>query len=230
MTAAAEAVRRAAFFDLDETLVAHTTLLSFLRHHLAATGRPAGEYERVVADIRQVGVRGGGREEANRAFYARFAGESVADLAACGEEWFRRQLAAGGFFHEPGVSALDRHRAEGHRTVVVSGSFFACLDPVVRHLGADAAFGTEPVVEDGRMTGAIVEPMIGAAKGRLVASWAAKHGVDAADCFAYGDHASDLELLRAVGHPVAVGEDPVLRAHVARNGGRTLPGVAPRPR
>ena len=215
----------ASFFDLDETLVAQKTLFTFLRHHLAASGRPAGEYERAHAHIRRVGERRGSREEANRAYYALYAGESAAVLAARGEAWFQEQLARGGFFHEPGVAALRRHREAGHRTVVVSGSFFPCLDPIARHLGVDEVFGTRTVVEDGQLTGGIVRPMIGAAKGEVVAAWTAQRCVAAENCFAYGDHASDLELLRAVGHPVVVGDDPVLRDHVARAGGLTLPGV-----
>lgn len=226
---ATEAVCQASFFDLDETLVTQKTMFSFLRHHFTATGRPPEEYERAHAHIVTVGARSGSREEANRAYYTLYAGESAAVLAEHGEVWFREQLDRGGFFHEPGVAALRRHRAAGHRTVIVSGSFFPCLDPIARHLGVDEVFGTEVLVVDGRLTGDIVRPMIGEAKGELVSGWTSRHGVAAADCFAYGDHSSDLDLLSAVGHPVAVGDDPVLRAHVARTGGRTLPGVTPNP-
>ncbi|MEV5277575.1 HAD family hydrolase [Streptomyces sp. NPDC051994] len=218
-------VRRASFFDVDETLVTQKTLFGFLRFHFTATGRPAGAYERARAGVLGLRERGASREEANRAYYALYAGASAAELTEQGKVWFRLQLRSGGFFHPPGLDALRRHQADGDATVLVSGSFFPCLDPIAQHLGADDVFGTAPVIMDGRLTGDVVRPMIGDAKADVVVAWATGHGVDPADCYAYGDHASDLQLLRAVGHPVAVGDDPALRAHVTEAGGGILPGV-----
>ncbi len=149
----------------------------------------------------------------------------MAELADQGEQWFERQLADDGFFHPPGVQALRRHLAAGDQVVLVSGSFFPCLDPIARHLGAQEALGTPQLVADGRLTGEVSHPMIGAAKGTAVRAWARTHGLDPDHCSAYGDHATDLELLRAVGHPVAVGDDPVLLAEVARSGGGRLAGI-----
>jgi phosphoserine phosphatase len=47
---------------------------------------------------------------------------------------------------------------------------------------------------------------------------AAAEGIDLASCWAYSDSASDLPMLRAVGHPVAVNPDAEL-ARVAREAG-----------
>lgn len=218
--------RRASFFDVDETLVAQKTLFSFLRFHLTAEGRPPAAYDQAYAGLVRLKGRGASREEANRAYYTLYEGASADRLAEQGRVWFEEQLRAGGFFHGPGVEAFRRHREAGDPTVLVSGSFFACLDPIAEHLGADEVFGTSPLVLDGRLTGEVARPMIGAAKADIALAWAAGHGVDPRDCFAYGDHVSDLELLRAVGHPTAVGDDPALRAYVvAVAGGRSLPGV-----
>jgi phosphoserine phosphatase len=60
--------------------------------------------------------------------------------------------------------------------------------------------------------------MIGRAKAEAVAKTAAGLGVSTQDCWGYGDHASDLGLLRAVGHPVVIGDDPVLAAHAREHG------------
>ncbi|SEN90176.1 HAD-superfamily subfamily IB hydrolase, TIGR01490 [Actinacidiphila rubida] len=218
-------VSRAAFFDVDETLVAQKTMFGFLRFHLAAAGRPPADYEGAYRAIQALKDRGATREEANRAYYTLYAGASAAELAAQGRAWYLEQRRAGGFYHGPGTQALRRHQESGDATVLVSGSFFPCLDPVAEHLGATAVLGTPVVVREGRLTGEVRRPMIGAAKAEAAAAWAAARGIDLAGCHAYGDHSSDLELLRAVGHPVAVGADPVLRAHVARAGGRTLPGL-----
>jgi hypothetical protein len=43
-------------------------------------------------------------------------------------------------------------------------------------------------------------------------------GLDLAQCYAYSDSASDLPMLRAVGHPVAVNPDKRLEREARRNG------------
>ncbi|MFG3284119.1 HAD family hydrolase [Streptomyces sp. NPDC048111] len=215
----------AAFFDVDETLVTQKTLFDFLRFHYESTGRPPTAHARARAALTRLREKGAPREEANRAYYALYADAVEQDLTVQGSAWFQEQLSVGGFFHPPGVAALRAHQKAGHATVLVSGSFFPCLLPIAQHLGVEDVFGTAPLVVDGRLTGEVVRPMIGAAKAEVALDWAAGYGVDPADCFAYGDHSSDLQLLSAVGHPVVVGDDPALRAHVARAGGRTLPGV-----
>ena len=47
---------------------------------------------------------------------------------------------------------------------------------------------------------------------------AAREGIDLAASYAYSDSESDLPMLRAVGHPVAVNPDAALRARRARGG------------
>ncbi|WP_123603224.1 HAD family phosphatase [Micromonospora sp. Llam0] len=79
---------------------------------------------------------------------------------------------------------------------------------------------------DGRLTGEVRQPMIGAAKAAAVVHVIASLDLVAADCYAYGDHASDLEMLLQVGHPVVVGTDPVLLDHANRRGWRVLPADA----
>ena len=59
------------------------------------------------------------------------------------------------------------------------------------------------------------------ARRRRCASWPASEGIDLAASWAYSDSESDLPMLRAVGHPVAVNPDAELRARRrARRAGR----------
>ena len=48
-----------------------------------------------------------------------------------------------------------------------------------------------------------------------IARW---DGLDLSQCYAYSDSASDLPMLRAVGHPVAVNPDGKLERHARANG------------
>jgi phosphoserine phosphatase len=58
----------------------------------------------------------------------------------------------------------------------------------------------------------------GAGKARAIEELAEREGIDLAASYAYSDSASDLPMLRAVGHPVAVNPDSEL-AKVAREEG-----------
>ena len=48
-----------------------------------------------------------------------------------------------------------------------------------------------------------------------MANW---NGYELDQCYAYSDSASDLPMLEAVGHPVAVNPDGKLERHARRNG------------
>lgn len=217
-----------AFFDVDDTLVADKTIFSFLAHYFAATGRHPDDYSRARNELRCMTDAGVPREAVNRAYYRIYAGTTAPELVRHGTCWFADQMAGGEFFHPPVLAALREHVKAGDEVVLVSGSFFPCLEPIARYVGAAAVIGTELLLsaaDAGRFSGKIVRPMIGAAKADAVAAHAAKRDAELADCHGYGDHASDLPLLQAVGHPVVVGGDPLLTQHVARVGGRRLPAT-----
>lgn len=210
----------AAFFDVDDTLLQGNSMASFLQHHLAASGRPAGTFDQLAARLR---VGQPSRREVNSAYYRLFAGHTAARLAAEGAAWFDQAA-----FHPEVLAALRAHQHRDERVFLVSGSFFACLDPIAAVVGADRAYGTRPVVRDGVLTGQVLAPMVDGVKARLVRLLAAVLGLDLATCAAYGDHESDLPMLRQVGHPVVVGADPVLTAVARQRGWRRI-SVGPAP-
>ncbi|MFE0459658.1 HAD family hydrolase [Kitasatospora sp. NPDC058965] len=213
--------RTAAFFDVDETLVRVKTMFHFLDFYLRRRGEPDGTYQRLVADLREQADRGAPRQEINRAYYRLYAGESAERLTAAGEAWFEQSVEQDLFVPET-VAALAGHQQRGQQVVLVSGSFFAPLAPIAAQLRADLVVGTRPVVRAGRLTGEVVVPVIGETKGRVARAVAAVRGLDLRGSSAYGDHASDLALLGAVGDPVVVGDDPVLTAYTETVGGRRL--------
>ncbi|MEV6318572.1 HAD-IB family hydrolase [Streptomyces sp. NPDC051776] len=224
-TGAAGPGGRAAFFDVDETLITRKSMLSFLRSYYGWLGHPDLAAEEAVSALRATAAGPGGRAASNRAYYRLFAGHRVAEVAAAGQRWFDDGLRAGGLFHEPVLRALRRHRAGGDLIVLVSGSFSACLDPVAAYVDADVALGTVPETAGGRYTGEVREVRIGAGKAAAVTAVLRDRGLLAGDCHAYGDHASDLDLLSQVGHPVVVGEDPTLLERARVSAWRRLPGV-----
>jgi HAD superfamily hydrolase (TIGR01490 family) len=211
---------RLVFTDVDETLIDCKSMFDFLDHylteHYGAEG--ANRAGRVRAELLARAARGVPREETNRVYYRAWAGEPAVRVAESGERWFARRAADRSFFLAGTRAALLEHRAAGAALVLVSGSFPAVLDPLARAIGARHVLCTRPEERAGRLTGAIVgEPMIGAGKGTAVRDLLAAYPmVDPADCFAYGDHISDLPMLAEVGHPVLVGENSELLARLPR--------------
>jgi phosphoserine phosphatase len=113
------------------------------------------------------------------------------------------------------VRAVREHRAAGHHTVLVTGA----IAPLTRPVAAlfDEIVAAELTVgADGRCTGFLSRPpLVGEARAAWLRHRAATDGWNLDASFAYADSASDLPLLRAVGHPVVVDPDIPL-SRVAR--------------
>lgn len=217
------------FYDVDETLITVKSMFRFLEFHYRERGLPPSAYEEAARTLRRRAAAGISRTVTNREYYRLYAGRRRAELFAHGRAWFDAELAVGTLLHAPVVSALRRHQEQGALTVLVSGSFRPCLEPLAELLGADEILCSEPLYLGGRCTGLVEHPVIGAEKGRLARALMRRRGISPSRAAAYADHASDLDLLRSVGRPVAVGDDLVLGAHVAGTGGETLPGVPSAP-
>jgi phosphoserine phosphatase len=86
-------------------------------------------------------------------------------------------------------------------------------------LGFDGGIGSRSEVVDGVYTGRAGGPFTyREGKADAIRELAGAEGIDLARSWAYSDSESDLPMLRAVGHPVAVNPDAVL-ARVAREEG-----------
>jgi phosphoserine phosphatase len=85
-------------------------------------------------------------------------------------------------------------------------------------LGFDGALGTPLEAVDGVYTGRLSGPMAyREGKAEALRTLAAREGFDLGASYAYSDSSSDLPMLEAVGHPVAVNPDAEL-ARRAREG------------
>lgn len=120
-------------------------------------------------------------------------------------------------WHAPVLAALHGHAARGHLVVLVTPSTAGAVAPVARELAADAVLCARRAA-----------PMTGQGKGYAARALLREHALLAADCFAYADEAADLPLLAEVGHPVVVGDDPVLLRHARRGNWARLPAPVPR--
>ena len=114
----------------------------------------------------------------------------------------------------PGAQTLVRTmRARGARCVLVSGGFTRFAEPVARVIGFDRAIANVLEVVDGRLTGRVTRPIVGAAtKLAALEAEAAALGIGLDATLAVGDGANDLPMVRAAGLGVAYHAKPIVAA------------------
>lgn len=209
-----------ALFDLDHTLIPFDSGMAWTRY-LVAAGALAPEAESRYLDFCHQYLAG------TLDIHAMHAA-SMAPLAAFEPAQLRAWLAgferATAALLPPSMRArVERHRRQGHRCAIVTATSRLVAEPFARGFGIEHLLATEAVWVDGRPTGAIDGlPCFREHKVARVQAWLAGQGaLRLADCEAswfYSDSASDLPLLGAVSHPVAVCPDARLRAHARAAG------------
>ena len=114
----------------------------------------------------------------------------------------------------PGALTLVRTlAAHGVRCVLVSGGFEAFTAPVAQAAGFAAHHANRLRVEDGRLTGAVAEPILGReAKLEALQRHAAELGIGLDATLAVGDGANDLAMIEAAGLGAAYRAKPVVAA------------------
>lgn len=114
----------------------------------------------------------------------------------------------------PGGRALvATMRGNGGYAALVSGGFTAFTGAIAGVLGFDENRANRLLVEDGRLTGAVAEPILGkAAKVQALEEISARLGVSPAAAVAVGDGANDLGMLGLAGMGVALHAKPSVQA------------------
>jgi HAD superfamily hydrolase (TIGR01490 family) len=118
--------------------------------------------------------------------------------------------------------ALERirmHQSWGHKVFIVSASPEEVVAPIAQLLGVDEAIATRAELDaEGRYSGRTERYVYAEEKVEAMREVASRDGLDLEHCWAYSDSATDIPMLAAVGHPVAVNPDREL-ARVARERG-----------
>ncbi len=104
-------------------------------------------------------------------------------------------------------------RAHGAYTVLVSGGFDVFTSRIGAKLGFDEHRANRLIEVDGRLTGEVVEPILGrAAKADALLDVSARLGLSPADAIAVGDGANDLDMIHLAGTGVALHAKPAVAA------------------
>jgi len=212
---------RAAFFDVDKTLLPGSSLYLFAR----------GLYRRGFYDLRDVagfafgqlvfrltGAEGRkGIEAAREQALAFIQGKRRDDLTQIGHDIVVEVIGPRIY---PGMRrVIDEHHDRGDKTYLVTAAPRELAQGIATYLGMDGALGTEAELVAGTYTGRLLGPVLhGPAKLDAVLRLAGEQGFDLRACSAYSDSVNDRPLLEGVGRPVAVNPDRYLRELAAERG------------
>ncbi len=204
--------RTAAFFDLDKTIIAKSSVLAF--------GRPF--YQGGLLNRRAVlrsayaqfvfALAGADEDQIERMrayLTAMCTGWDVAQVRDIVSETLHQIIDP--IVYNEAVDLIGMHKAAGRDVVIVSSSGEEVVAPIGAMLGADHVVATRMVVADGKYTGEIELYAYGQQKAVAIRALAAERRFDLAQCYAYSDSATDVPMLEAVGHPFAVNADRALR-------------------
>jgi HAD superfamily hydrolase (TIGR01490 family) len=203
---------RAAFFDLDKTVIAKASIPAFGGHF-----RRGGLINRRVvvrAVVGQLIFLQFGADEAR-------LGRIRESMLALTKGWDRDQVrqivretlleTIEPLIYNEALELMEAHRVAGDRVYLVSASPEEIVLPLVELLGVDGAIcSVAEVDDDGRYTGRMAFYAYGPDKAAAMAELAGRTGIDLTVSTAYSDSATDLPMLEAVGHPVVVNPDRAL--------------------
>jgi phosphoserine phosphatase len=97
--------------------------------------------------------------------------------------------------------------------VLVSGGFTRFAEPVGEAIGFDRVVSNRLLTRDGRLTGKVELPIVGAAaKRQALLDSAAERGLVAEDSLAIGDGANDIPMIEAAGLGIAFHAKPAVVA------------------
>ena len=145
------------------------------------------------------------RSELIRLVNRRYKGYRSADLRALMQGEAGRRIRAS--ILPEALETIERHRAAGHRTVLVSGALDVLVEPladlfdevVATHMDEDSS---------GVMTGYLATPpLVDEARANWLRKYADLHGADLSTSYGYGDSHADAAWLDLVGAPAAVSPD-----------------------
>ena len=226
--------QRAAFFDVDYTVLADNSASLFVRY-LRRQGKVGlltilntlyylARYKLNLLDFERLAERE----------TMRYAGQPEREMIELCDRWFRELVVEQIY---PEAAALIRdHREKGEPVALLSAATVYLVRPLAEHLGVEHYLCNRLEVADGLFTGKLRRPICyGAGKLTLAEAFCQEHGLALSDSRYYSDSITDLAVLERFGEPVAVNPDPLLRREARRRGWPILefqrpPGVLGRAR
>jgi HAD superfamily hydrolase (TIGR01490 family) len=209
----------AAFFDLDRTLMAGSSAYHFGRAMYKAGQMTRRQIARDAVDQIRFRLRGASDAAVNVLLdrvLEGIKGKRVVDLRRLTPDVLAGILPR---VYPQMLEVVREHQDAGRPAYIATAASQPAAEILAEALVMDGAIGTRWETEDGVYTGRLDGPFAyGEGKATRLREFAAAEGIDLGASWAYTDAASDLPMLEAVGHPVAVNPDAGLEEIAKREG------------
>jgi HAD superfamily hydrolase (TIGR01490 family) len=212
--------RAGAFFDLDKTIIAKSSVLAFGRPFyreglLSKRAIVRSIYGQVV--FMMLGADENKMEKLRTAMLAMIRGWNQHHVSEIVRETLGEVVVP--IIFAEALDLITAHQAAGRYVVIVSSAPEEVVRPMGEYLGVDDVIATRAEVDElGDYTGELAFYGYGPNKAEAMRDLAAREGISLPHSYAYSDSATDVPMLRAVGNPVAVNPDKEL-ARVAKTEG-----------
>ena len=209
--------RAAAFFDLDKTIIAKSSVLAFGRplYREGLLSRRAivrSAYAQVVFML--VGADEKKMDKLRKAMLDMIRGWNQHEVAGIVRETLDEVVTP--IIFSEALDLIERHQSQGRSVIIVSSAPEEVVRPLGDFLGVDDVIATRAEVDAaGNYTGEMAFYGYGPHKADAIRALASRESVDLAASYAYSDSITDEPMLRVVGNPVAVNPDRDL-ARLAR--------------
>ena len=214
-------MKTCAFFDVDYTILSKSSMLLYAQYM-----RKKGEYKLWeialgMFYLAQYKLNLLDFEAVTERVTRRYEGMSEKEMIDTCERWFEEQVRH--YIYPEIYQVIDEHRARGDELCILSAITEYLARPLARHLGINHWLCNQMEVVDGRFTGRLKKPFCyGKGKLEYARRFAEENRISLKDSYYYSDSITDLEVLSAFGHPVAVNPDPLLRKEAQRRGWKIL--------
>ena len=205
--------KRAAFFDVDNTLIRGSTIY-FLGRGMYQRGyftkKDISRF--VVANLRFRLTGKENKEEIQRFQDAAtdfIGGHNVKDIESIAQEIYDEFVSPA--IWQGTIEIAQGLVSEGVEVYLVTAAPEDMAVIIAKRLGLTGALGSKAEIADGMYTGKMNGPLLhGKEKAIAVRELANEKGFDLSQCLAFSDSNNDLPLLQCVGHPSAINPDALL--------------------
>ena len=200
---------QAAFFDLDKTVIAKASVAAFgptLYNQGLITRRVLLRVAVAHLVYLQLGAKHGRLEKARRSLLGITRGWERERMTRIVREALTQVIEP--IIYREARDLITQHKAEGRKVVIISSSPEEIVTPLSEFLGADASIASRACIDDsGCYTGELEFYAYGSAKADAIHEMAEQQDIDLDGSYAYSDSHTDVPMLEAVGHAVAVNPD-----------------------
>jgi HAD superfamily hydrolase (TIGR01490 family) len=201
--------RAAAYFDLDKTIIAKSSVLAFGKSLyrgglLSRRAIVRSAYAQVIFML--VGADEEKMEKLRVAMLDMIRGWNQHEVASIVREALDEVVTP--IIFSEALDLIEEHQRAGRMVVIVSSAPAEVVRPLGEFLGVDDVIATRAEVDSrGNYTGELSFYGYGPHKAEAIQAYAARERLDLDESYAYSDSITDEPMLRAVGHPVAVNPD-----------------------